>query len=76
MAANGQNYRIPKAIVRRDEDGNVYDITKSLMDEMLLFPFGSHDDLVDATSRIYDMEPSPALQIDRIAPDVQIFPDA
>ena len=76
MEGQGQKFRIAKSIVRRDEDGNLYDVTHALMQEMLIFPFGSHDDLVDATSRIYDMQPMPPVQLDRIAPDVQIYPDA
>jgi hypothetical protein len=50
-----QSWRIAKAIRRKNEDGEWYDVTKALMDEMLFFPFGQHDDLVDATSRIYDI---------------------
>lgn len=55
--ARGQGYLATKPLARRDEEGRVYDLTRVLMDEMLYFPFGAHDDLVDATSRIYDIEP-------------------
>lgn len=74
--AQGQKYRVPKAITRRDEDGNIYDVTHALMQEMLIFPFGSHDDLVDATSRIYDMQPSAPVAFDRLAPEMHVYPDA
>jgi hypothetical protein len=73
---NGQKYRIPKAITRLDENKDIYDLTKALMDEMIIFPFGSHDDLVDVTSRIYDMQPTPATLIERLSPDTHVYPDA
>jgi hypothetical protein len=58
----GQNYRIVKALQRRDEQGKIYDLTRVFFDEALRHPFGRHDDLIDAASRIYDIDP--------LAPDV------
>ncbi len=72
MQAQGMAYRIPKAITRYDEDGNIYDVTLALMEELTIFPFGAHDDLADATSRIYDMQPVPATQLDKIDPNLRV----
>ena len=43
--------------MRKDEEGQLYDATIRLFDEMMVFPKRrGHDDFVDALSRIYDME--------------------
>lgn len=59
MRRTGQQPRIMAPIVARDENGAVYDVTSALIEEMLLFPFAPHDDMVDACSRLYDLEPMP-----------------
>lgn len=60
----GDGYRIAKPIRRRDENGRIYDLSEVFTEEWRLHPFGSHEDLLDATSRIYDMDYAPPIIID------------
>lgn len=55
--ASGQKNRIVTALKRSDESGDIYDLTRRFIEEMVLHPFGSHDDFIDAVSRIYDIDP-------------------
>lgn len=56
MNTLGEPFRIAKAIVRRDEEGRMYDVTMRAFEELRVFPKKrGHDDLADAMSRIYDM---------------------
>jgi hypothetical protein len=55
LEESGQGHRIVRAIKRRNEDGSVYDLTREWMNEALFYPFAPKRDLIDASSRIYDM---------------------
>lgn len=60
--ANGRWYAPKDGIVRVNSEGNEYNFVNDLLEEMLSFPVGRHDDAVDALSRIYDINfdfPSP-----------------
>lgn len=71
----GQGFRVFEPTKRRDEHGNLYSLNKNLMDEFLTFPYCAHDDLIDAMSRIYDMEPTSPIIIDERALEPMIFED-
>lgn len=63
-----QAHRAAKSIRRKDEDGKIYDLTRCFIEEAMFFPFATHDDLVDAISRIFDMElsepqPDPEIEL-------------
>ena len=48
---------IAKAIKCVDQEKHMYDLTLHFIEEYVSFPFGRYKDLIDAASRIYDMEP-------------------
>jgi hypothetical protein len=52
-----QNYRIVQPLRRLDENGDIYDVTRIFIDEVIGHPFAAPDDLLDAVARIYDMDP-------------------
>lgn len=57
MKESGYPHRISKEIKRMDENGQIYDVSEQLKMQFHYFPFGGLKDLIDAASRIYDMEP-------------------
>lgn len=73
MYEAGYEYRISRRIRQIDENKELYDLTERLKLQISFFPFGDRKDIVDALSRIYDMEPMPPpppTSIEDIEPDV------
>lgn len=56
---DGYKFRIAKPIRRKNENNEIYDLSEQLKMQVHYFPFGGKKDLVDAASRIYDMNPRP-----------------
>lgn len=61
---SGQSFRVLQPIRRKDHTGKAYNLTLNFVQQFLAYPFVSHDDLIDATSRIYDLDPRPPVIID------------
>jgi hypothetical protein len=71
----GQAYCIFKPVFQKDEDGNLYSLNKGFLDEYLTYPFSAKKDLIDAASRLYDMEPKPPIIIDERFLEPEVFAD-
>lgn len=56
---SGYEYRIARKIIRKDSNSEKYDLAEEMKQQIFYFPYGGKKDLVDALSRIYDMEPKP-----------------
>lgn len=67
---------ICKAIKRMDEENKPYDLTERFIEEYLSFPFGKHDDLLDACSRIYDLEPRAPKLVSKAQMEPRIYHDS
>ena len=75
VKALGQGYRVFSPVKRRDENGDIYSLNKSLIDEFLVYPFSAHDDFLDACSRIYDIDPTPPVLIDERMLEPEAYAD-
>ncbi len=56
---HGHDYRVSRIIKRKDEDNQVYDLSEHLRIQVHFFPYGGKKDLIDAVSRVYDMDATP-----------------
>lgn len=74
--ATHQRFRIVVALKRKDENGDMYDLTRAFLEEAKLHPFAPHDDFLDAASRLYDMEPRSPTVFESMRADMPIHPDS
>jgi len=74
--AQGELWRLVEPIMRRDEDRNPYDLTRVFLEEFALFPFSPRDDLLDAMSRIADMEARAPVPYEQMTVEVLDYVDS
>src|SRR5580765_478401 len=77
VVAAGQRYRVLKPVKAVNHEGDLYDPQAEFITEYLVYPYVTHDDALDAVSRIYDMNPQPPVIIDprELEPEVYIDGD-
>lgn len=78
--AAGERWRVAQMIRKKDEDGRLYNFIETFLEEYTFFPFAPHDDVLDATSRIYDMDPVPPVFYESepgrpMSLEPEVFPD-
>lgn len=75
MRAEGQAFRIFAPTRRKDHEGNLYSLNKNFIEQYLLHPFARHDDLIDAVSRIDDIDAEPPILIDERELEPECYED-
>lgn len=65
--STGQLHRIVSPLRRYAEDKEIYDLTRAFIEEARFFPFAPHDDLIDVTARVYDMDVQRPVQYEAAA---------
>jgi hypothetical protein len=71
----GSPSRVAKPIRQVDSEGNLYDLSRQFIEQQMLYPFAPLKDLVDAASRIYDMEPVPPVLVEEKDLLPEVFAD-
>jgi len=78
----GSHDLLAKAIIVRDPSlpgpagmGGRYDLTLRFIEEFKVFPFGRHDDLIDAVSRVADMDATPPMPASRRVTEPRLYED-
>ena len=67
VIAEGQPWRVFDPTRRPDHEGKLYSLNKTFITEYLTYPFSVHDDVLDATSRIYDIDAAAPVIVDNSA---------
>lgn len=67
--------RVVRPIAKVDSEGNVYDLTRHFIEQQMLYPFAPLKDLIDAASRVYDMDPRPPIIVDENDTLPEVFED-
>lgn len=75
MRESGQPYRVFSPVRRMDHEGNAYSLNKKIFDQYARYPFVTHDDVLDAQSRLYDMDPEPPVLIDPTMLEPEVYTD-
>jgi len=71
MIQSGYEYRVAQKIEAEDENGITYDLAERLRLQVGFYPYTGKKDLIDAVSRIYDLDPRAPSWVDSgpIEPD-------
>lgn len=72
---SGAGFRVFSPVRRRDHENNVYSLNKGFLDEYLTYPFSAKKDMIDAVSRLYDMDPTTPVVIDERELEPETFED-
>lgn len=73
MREAGELYRILTPVKHKDHDGNLYALNAVFLNEYLNFPTPTiHDDLIDACSRLHDMDYQPPVIVDERALEPEV----